>query len=661
MVTCIRIISYMDGIMSNMGFTMDDIYDNMTYSDIPSSAVKKDPNILGEFFNKQNDKYIVYLNEDDKKADQPKDFGKVKLRPHQLTSLQKLLDFDINKGWQDDGWKLHSNWCIYGDPPGYGKTLNLIAYMIEVRNRKLGKDDICLSLGAKTDNLVCDLYQKTGKELKFVKKTLVIVPPTVLDQWEKEFNSVGIKRHEGKKKQKEDTYMHNQKNKKLLRKGRGILLYSSGEFKTLWGNLKSNKMNRYLFERCIIDEADSIKIPGMPSINALYTVFVTATANLGGIMRVTNMGWLKNNFKDMNPIAYCKSIVACSEEYCTDSCKMVTPKKKIIKCASPSVIDVVSEHLTAEQMEMLNEGNTNGVIESLGGMVKTDRNIIELVTNKYRDQIMERTARLEYIKAKPYKDADSKQESIKKCEEEIAGFQTRIDSITKRIEDVKKGECSICRSVLVGATMTPCCNQLFCGQCLITAMQYKKDACPLCREKISVKELMAFSDPLTTAINGLICEIVYDFCDYAGFTREWGFQYLSSRGYATAKKKEKEELPSKQESLIKLLKKLYKNKENRVMVFYTDEHVMDQVGIDYEVVRGKTRKQKERFRDGDTRVMLMKNVVAGMECPWVTHMVFYRKPSPREDKQALGRALRMSRKKDLKLRAYYLYYENEMV
>lgn len=557
---------------------------------------------------------------------------RLKLKPHQITSLYYLMKWEKEGGRETEKYKLILNFLIHGDPPGYGKTRVLCALVLCARHELESR---YISLGGYTTTLVCNLFQKSSDW--FCRKTKIIVPSKVIDQWKREFRLCGYSMWDGIGIQSEYTYGVNVSDYHAIKCGHGVLLYSKGQYKKVFGShLKPTpELHNVLFMRCIIDEADTIDIPACPDIRAAHNVFVTATADCGGIKRVRNKGFLRQNFAGMNGIAYCLSIVANTEEFCKSSFKMIEPVHRVIRCMTPKVIEIVKDSISPEQLQMLNAGNISGLIEDLGGVVDSDRNIITLVTRKMETDIQDLEAKLEYIRNKSFKDESKREEQISECEAKIKSWETRIQAINERVKQLAKDECAICLCKIENPAMMPCCNHITCGGCIIASLN-SKAMCPFCREDLAIKQLLILDNK------------------------------RGGKGKARPAKKGK--LPSKMEALRDTLARLLKNPKRRILVFsFHDkigEHLgtfCDREGFPYEVMQGQTQALKERFASGETPLLLMhgKSSAAGIDLPWTTDIVFFHELEELYERQAIGRALRMSRKPGLSLTVHHLLYENE--
>jgi len=77
---------------------------------------------------------------------------------------------------------------------------------------------------------------------------------------------------------------------------------------------------------------------------------------------------------------------------------------------------------------------------------------------------------------------------IEEIEVKISRLNDRLNNIRKEIEGLTDGECNICMSKYEGPSMLPCCNNIVCGNCLITWVESSRSTkCPLCRKSLEIE------------------------------------------------------------------------------------------------------------------------------------------------------------------------------
>jgi hypothetical protein len=314
---------------------------------------------------------------------------------------------------------------------------------------------------------------------------------------------------------------------------------------------------------------------------------------------------------------------------------------------------------------MLNAGDINGAIIKLGGHVDKDRNILDLVTRKYTDSIDDKRNKINYYKNKNMP-ADEKQKKIKKLEDEIEHCQARIDVISKNIEDVKNSECPICCDNMDKPALLPCCNNMFCADCLIDWFQAKSTngvnnkTCPACRHETSLKDMHLLSDETT------VHKITTDKKDI---------------------ETDIDKPVSKPETIMKVLKSIFtENASASVLIFSSYDNSFNEIetllktnDIKYTILMGNPdviNKRIQRYENKEYQVVLMNARFkgAGICLPTTSDIILYHQldrhnpnalvtdnADEKLEKQVIGRAYRMGRSKDSPLNIHKLKYPNEYV
>jgi SNF2 family DNA or RNA helicase len=170
--------------------------------------------------------------------------------------------------------------------------------------------------------------------------------------------------------------------------------------------------------------------------------------------------------------------------------------------------------------------------------------------------------------------------------------------------------------------MEPSCQNLFCGECLLTWLQ-QKQSCPLCRANVDTTELV----------------------------------YLSSQeGIEAETPKEKEKNITPLEKVIELLKS---NKDGKFIIFSVYDETFNPIcrrlkdeAITFAVVVGNRKSREksiESFKNGNTQVIFLNSNFngAGINLQEATDIILYHEMQPTSQNQIIGRANRIGRLKPL--------------
>jgi hypothetical protein len=461
--------------------------------------------------------------------------------------------------------------------------------------------------------------------------TLITVPNNLLNHWKLEINKTDLKckvinpiRPRKKKGQHAIpeifTFDFNEYN---------IVLCPASKY-----NAFAEANYNIVWNRVMIDEADSIKIPRMRNIQYRFLWIITATYK--NLVHRNQTGFVRNRFRDL-PYHILHGITMINdEEYAKKSFALPDIKQEYVHCLTPHIVHALKEHIAGDVMEMINAGDINGAIVKMGGKVDSDRNIIKLITKNLRIEIKDMRAKIEYIQKKEGGDKRQKEESIKTLEAKIASKKDRIQIIKDNVSKITENNCPICYDDLDEPSMVPCCNNIFCTKCLIEWLK-DKEICPMCRDPLEGSDLMKISDEDQPLLK-------------------------------KKKTKKKGRLFSKEKTLVRMIEK---NKKGKYLIFSNHDATFEKIlreleikKITYRVLNGalgRVRNTIDMFKKGDIRVVLLnaKYNGAGIDLSMATNIVIYHELPSEIRKQVIGRGQRVGRITPLSV--HYLKYENEYI
>jgi hypothetical protein len=130
---------------------------------------------------------------------------------------------------------------------------------------------------------------------------------------------------------------------------------------------------------------------------------------------------------------------------------------------------------------MIEAGNIEEAIVELGGN-KTS-NIVELIMGKKKNEILEIDAKIQLYRLR------NDEEKIKELEIKKSKINIQIMELDDKFKTMLSSPCNICHEELKDPVLEFNCQNLFCGECLLTWLQ-NKNSCPLCRITIDTKDLV---------------------------------------------------------------------------------------------------------------------------------------------------------------------------
>lgn len=593
---------------------------------------------------------------------------KTPLRQHQYAILKSMetLENNLQKGYDLCGQTFYSRFGILGDSVGVGKSLMVLGHISRMKELNQFYRQFT-TLSPHSSQYMFSFQNKHISDLSHCS-SLIIVPHTLYHQWEKyikdqtNLKCVYIKTK--KSFASKDFY------KKCVESD--TLLVSN----TLVGQfIDLCNQHRLWFSRTFIDEADSIHIPcTKPLPPTSFTWFVTATwqnltfegyrtyispviidsileahanevapriwkledpvilsilrnaqLSLRGLyFRYTSRSasYLREFLRSYHPFrSYL--VLRCRDSFIQQSISLPPVSIETIECLPSISQRIVQSAVSSQIQSLLNAGDIQAALTSLGVPSESPLNLIQAVTENREKELERLQATYEFKATQTYSTPQLKQQALDSLQVKISSLQQQIKSIRDRIENYKKEICAICYDEPKEPVLTPCCSRIFCGGCILQSLSIRP-GCPMCRELLTPSSLKA----LTLVI----------------------------------KKVDKKNTvigpPKKIDALLKLLRE---NPTDKFLVFsrYENPFSMMQERLVNENVTVKTLKGNkdvianllETFQEGSTRVLLLNanHAGAGLNITSATYVVLWHAMTPEEEKQIIGRAYRMGRTQPLKI------------
>jgi SNF2 family DNA or RNA helicase len=589
---------------------------------------------------------------------------KVPLRMHQkamLSSMEHAENMGVN-GRQIYNEKLYTNTAILGDRVGVGKSLMVLSHIARMKNNiQMSYNNTSIYNSPSVFSI------KQYKISDISSSTLIVVPHNLFRQWQDYIESQTtlvacmIK--------SKTPFATPEGEAKLLSeiKSADFTIVSNTLFQPFMNFVKKNGLE---WRRVFVDEADSIHIVNTTHrIKAGFIWFITASwsnilfhrdIRFGG----SHMNYAKNyafhpqvklwlekemthsssneqyyhgTYFNMRSYNYFKDfisthplrgniIVSSASEFLEQSIHMPLIKEQIIECL-PSVASMVIGSLINDTVRsLLHAGDVKGALQSLGVNESDNLSLIQAVNYARQKELDNYKKTLAFKETLEYSTPVAKEHALKNLREKISSLEQQIKTLYDRLQNVSQELCGICYDEPDPVTITPCCNQIFCGRCLLTSMQNNPD-CPMCRVPISGKKLMMIGNtPIIT----------------------------SSMDVEVGGNKPMK----KHDALLKLIRD---TPNGKFLVFSRYDNPFDQInaacvaeGISIRHVKGNKdviNAVLTSFEKGDTRVLFLNSQYsgAGLNIISATHVVLLHAMTSEEQKQIVGRAYRLGRTADLNL------------
>ena len=404
-----------------------------------------------------------------KSIEQPSDMLNIKLFDHQLVSVYNMERLErTHKVRIDDENIFITNFGVFGDEPGYGKSFSIIAMILR---DKMAWDYRQLHNFVRVVDYNGCLKMVSQKSKVRVRASLLLASPNLIEQWKEYFNN--IKKGLLKVKEislKKDITIFN------LNEYDVILISSTryNDFMNLYGDT-------VVWKRFIFDDASSTRIPAMRNVSAGFVWFVSSTFE--GLLYLRGNGYIKDFFCSIDKSILKHLVIKNDLDFLKKS--FIMPKVIEIehKCLTPSILKVLGNHVDAEVMELISGGDIRGAISRLGGGMSNDGNLVHIVTIRNEEKLHSAKNSLElWTKRKIIREIEFWTKRVKDIEDNIMDLK-------RKYVDILTEDCSICYSEIDGPVMVPCCNNIFCGKCILKCLNIN-GRCPMCRAEITVSGLI---------------------------------------------------------------------------------------------------------------------------------------------------------------------------
>lgn len=523
------------------------------------------------------------------------DFLEVSLFQHQRKSVYEMEKLERKKYVKKNNKELRTIIGVQGDIVGYGKTLSMLTLVLRDKMEMDPKITV-VSDASKF------FYGTKDYTLTPINCTLIVANQTLLGQWEKELKKFTKKvayKIITTKKHIEETDPNSL----------DIVLCSSARYNEFIAEYPDNI---FIWKRFIFDEAASTRIPKMKALSACFSWMVTATYRY--LYRVRMKGFLTPVFQMQSLIDY--FLVKNDDAFVLQSFTLLPPKEVMHKCKQPKILRMMHDMIPDGVAEMIAADNIQGAIAALGGTISDGSNIVQALSNKFKEK-----ARIFKEKALEAKNKNDLNEYAR-CKAKMDEYVIKYKTVKARVqENLKQEECPICgEENFEKAVMTQCCNNMCCGPCMAGWLSTKK-SCPFCRANMDIKDLI--------------------------YKMSKDEEKVES---AKPSKKQKE----KKDIMIDIVKK-----SKRCIIFssYNEtfdraQKILEENGISSIIIQGtkETREKKIRmYESGEVKVILLNSKMdgAGLNLQVTSDIIIYHNMPQAIERQVIGRGQRVGREGQL--------------
>ena len=459
------------------------------------------------------------INENSKQIQQP-DRIKTKLKPHQLAMIYEMnrLENPIVKKLKletevDCDYSFQTNFGCICDKVGSGKSLTVLGLI--ANNPILTPSNKCYT---SYSNLVSIF----NKPKSLIPINLLVVPHGIMNQWTKYIENdtsldfITVKNKKTLEKAREDitAYQENPlENLHLIQTD--LYLVSSSMY-----NKFVSVFNKQPISRIIVDEVDTIKVPGANYLSAEFTWFVSSSKKIlenpmgqATYEPYSYTGWNGNEYHvqrrvitdKMAHTGFFRDVLTglsrsritdtlylhSDEDFIQKSFQLPDFKINIIKCKNTNNHNILNGIVDQDTMNMINAGDISGAMEHIGCEKHSEESLVSLVTKKLNTELHNKQKEYEYKSAITYTNAQAKQQALEKIQEEIQSIEKKIECVKLRV--VENTTCPVCCDEITNKVIVTCCNNPFCFECISMSISHKPQ-CPVCRADINMSHIIALGD-----------------------------------------------------------------------------------------------------------------------------------------------------------------------
>lgn len=557
------------------------------------------------------------------KIQQP-DYLNINLFPHQLVSIYNMERLEQLRKINTGNSIYLTDFGILGDMPGYGKSFSIVSLILRNNmpwdiSTKYERSDIS------TVNECLKIVKKITKVR--VSANFLLCSPTLIEQWKEYFSFV----EKGRLKIKEIS-SRKDIDSNLDPNDWDVIIVSSMRY-----NEVVQKFPNVVWKRFIFDEAASTHINSMNHISAGFIWFVSATYR--DLLRSsgTSSHFMRSFFSRINYDMISYLVIKNPIDFVKHSFKMPEIINVNHTCLNPRILNILSNYIDGETKIMIEAGDIKSAILRLGGGTAHGSNLIDIVSKKQKEKIDHAQFSLEMWK--------KRKESGIQVQSEILFWEKRVSDLLKTFEELKvkyktllQDDCNICYCIISNPILIPCCQNIFCGKCIMKWFETNK-SCPMCRSPVVIKELVYINneeeDSKVNAENN-----------------------KDNKDLKYIEKEEKENKMSKQDKVLQLVMNgIQQNKKFLIFSMYDESfniirRVLDNHNIDFVEISGSkaTRDSKlKKFKENKINVVFLNSRFngAGINLENATDIILYHEmPSGIRD-QVIGRALRIGRRDSL--------------
>lgn len=410
------------------------------------------------------------------------------LAPHQLLALAEMRRIEASEHLLDANRRAVSTrvgWLA--DPPGAGKTRTVIALAG-------GEPPVQKSIGYSVcagDLASCMTTVEPARGTA-VATTVVVVPPSIVAQWEDELAGAGV----GHFPVRLATHVAGLRERLAAGDLPLVTLVCSARYDEACEALEG-----YVPHRLVLDEAPRLKLTGRRAA-ARFTWLVSAskeTPDLADLLpRCSRAFWFALRALPYTALrALTVRNADASIEY---RCNITSVE---VVCVGDAAMLLASrQYVGASVRAMLDANDVQGALAELGGGPSEDLMTVvrrRIASDTEETGLLLRQVEIQLARVSATFARERLGAQRARLEERLERLRRDATSAEARFADALGSDCAICHSTLEHPVLVPCCQNLFCGGCMLSWMQARYNApCPACRVEGARLIRIATAEPAAT-------------------------------------------------------------------------------------------------------------------------------------------------------------------
>lgn len=413
-----------------------------------------------------------------------------KLFPHQCCEIWAMKRLEDNN-WIPKLTKYQQNVNIISanttigvlsSSPGSGKSLTILALVlgnsvINEEKNNFGKQIIKESYLSNQVNIILE------KEIFELPISLLVIPSSLFNQWKiyiqndvntKEIPKISIY---GRFLEKE---MEDFNDIIQMKKETKLIIMKTNAYEDY---IRKKFVKKFKYQRFILDEADTIKIPLFEAPPCNMTWLISASSDMLLSKKGVSCRLLHVDFH--NTEMFKQLYIKSSPAFIQESMKLPEIKTNFVKMEMIHALRMIRDYIPQRAQAALDAGDIQSVMEIIDcNVVQDEECLVKSVTEHLYKQIASIDRLL----------AENPMETITSLTTRRNNISNSIKSIKDRI--VLADVCPISLDPIRHKTITPCCKSSFELESITRAIGTSRK-CPMCRQILTLDKLIVLTQQST--------------------------------------------------------------------------------------------------------------------------------------------------------------------